>query len=153
MNIGLIAGNFDLIHPGYIQTFKEMAEREETIWVLLDCNNMENRPHKLKPILSAEDRTNTLLQIKGISHVIPYKTENELLEILTNLPHIYPQNSFTRYLGNDYKDKNPNQYTNLPTENLVFLNRNHGWSTTKLKKMITHSVCQTPSYDGRPLYR
>lgn len=147
MNIGLIAGSFDVIHPGYIHTFKEIAQNEQQIWVLLDCNNMENRPNKIKPILSPSDRKNTLLQIKGIHQVFTYNSEDQLLSLLNHIHITHPQNTFTRYLGDDYSQKDRTTYSNLPNEKLAFINRSHGWSTTKFKKMITHSICQNYNPD------
>jgi len=34
-SIGVIAGNFDVIHPGYIEMFKEMKEHCYDPWVMI----------------------------------------------------------------------------------------------------------------------
>ena len=87
------------------------------------------RKEKLTPILSLNDRIDMLYSIKDICDIFPYKTENELYSILkdTAKPDIM-------FLGDDHKNDN---YTgkdlNIP---VVFLDRNHGWSATKFKKMI-----------------
>ena len=51
---GIIAGNFDVIHPGYIEMFKECALNCDSLIVLLHTDPSIERPHKLKPILSSE---------------------------------------------------------------------------------------------------
>ena len=58
---GVIAGNFDVLHPGYIQMFKEMRTKCDCLVVLLHTDPSIERPHKLKPILSADERKELLL--------------------------------------------------------------------------------------------
>jgi len=43
-----------------------------------------------------------------------------------------------RFLGDDYKGKPfTGDYLNIP---IYYLNRDHGWSTTKFKKLIAATV-------------
>ena len=56
MNKGIIAGNFDVIHPGYILTFKECKENCDHFTILLHSDPTIERPSKLKPILSVDER-------------------------------------------------------------------------------------------------
>lgn len=135
--IGLIAGNFDIIHPGYTHMFNYISQHVNTIWVLQDNNNMQNRPNKIKPILSEKEREQTLLLLKPVSNVIHYSNEEELKTILTNLKIIHPQNHFIRFLGDDYKSKH---FTSIPNETIHFIPRNHNWSTTKFKHLIKDSI-------------
>jgi len=129
---GVICGNFDVIHPGYIAMFKEMSENCDWLTVLLHSDPSIERPHKLKPILSVEDRTNVLMGLKGVKEVIPYTYEDELYELLK-------EGRYTiRFLGDDYIDK---PFTGVDLNAWVhYLNRDHGWSTTKFKKLIAESV-------------
>ena len=129
---GVICGNFDVIHPGYIAMFKEMSENCDWLTVLLHTDPSIERPHKLKPILSVEDRTKVLMGIKGVKEVIPYTLEDELYQILK-------EERFTiRFLGDDYRDK---PFTGVDLNAWVhYLNRDHGWSTTKFKKLIAESI-------------
>ena len=129
---GVICGNFDVIHPGYIAMFKEMSENCDWLTVLLHTDPSIERPHKLKPILSVEDRTKVLMGIKGVKEVIPYTLEAELYEILK-------KERFTiRFLGDDYRNK---PFTGVDLNAWVhYLNRDHGWSTTKFKKLIAESI-------------
>ena len=57
---GVIAGNFDVLHPGYIAMFKEMKENCDCLIILLHTDPSIERPHKLKPILSPDERKEIL---------------------------------------------------------------------------------------------
>ena len=50
MKTGIIAGNFDIIHPGYVAMFKECKDNCDKFVVLLHTDPSIERPKKLKPI-------------------------------------------------------------------------------------------------------
>jgi glycerol-3-phosphate cytidylyltransferase len=129
---GIIAGNFDVIHPGYIYMFNECIENCEKLIVLLHSDPSIERPEKLKPILSVSERMSILLSLKQIHEVLIYETEEDLLTLIKWL------NPEVRFLGDDYMNK---PYTgdklNIPVH---FLDRAHGWSTTKYKTLIAQTV-------------
>ena len=129
---GVIAGNFDVIHPGYIEMFKEMQQHCTTLVVLLHTDPSIERPHKLKPILSSEERREMLFQIRPIDDVIRYTYEEQLYDLLK-------LGEFDiRFLGDDYINKPfTGDDLSIPTH---YLNRDHGWSTTKFKKLIHDGV-------------
>ena len=128
---GVIAGNFDVIHPGYIKMFKEMEQNCDTLIMLLHTDPSIERPHKLKPILSVEERKELLLQIKPVKDVFVYTYEAQLYDLLK-------LGEFdVRFIGDDYIDKPfTGDSLNIP---IHYLNRDHGWSTTKFKKLISES--------------
>tara|TARA_B100001063_G_scaffold155821_1_gene145374 strand:- start:653 stop:1060 length:408 start_codon:yes stop_codon:yes gene_type:complete len=129
---GFIAGNFDVIHPGYIKLFKECKDNCDHFTVLLHSDPSIERPHKLKPILSLAERKEMLFSLKYIDDIITYTYEKELVSILEN------QNFNLRFLGDDYKnEKFTGDHLNIQ---LFFINRDHGWSTTKYKKLISESI-------------
>lgn len=131
MKKGVIAGNFDVIHPGYINMFKEMADNCDCVVVLLHTDPSIERPHKLKPILSSDDRKEMLESIKYIDDVIRYTYEEQLYDLLK-------VGEFDiRFLGDDYKNK-PFTGDDLKIP-IHYLNRDHGWSTTKFKQLIAES--------------
>ena len=132
MKIGVIAGNFDVIHPGYIYMFEECKANCDQLFVLLHVDPSIERPEKLKPILSLYERFKVLSSISFIEHIIPYDTEEELLEYLTFLKPA------VRFLGDDYKGKSfTGDNLDIP---IHYINRDHGWSTTKFKKLIADEV-------------
>lgn len=131
-NMGIIAGNFDVIHPGYIKMFKECKTYCKQLIVLLHIDPSIERPEKLKPILTKEERTEVLTSIKFIDGVAYYTYEKELVDL------IYRLNPDIRFLGDDYRGKT---YTGFELDVPVhYLNRDHGWSTTKFKKLIADSI-------------
>ena len=129
---GVIAGNFDVIHPGYIKMFKECKSYCQQFIILLHTVPSIERPEKLKPILTKEERTEVLTSIKYIDGIAYYTYEKELVELLKRLsPDI-------RFLGDDYRGRT---YTGFELDIPVhYLNRDHGWSTTKFKKLIADTI-------------
>tara|TARA_R110001592_G_scaffold359560_1_gene666352 strand:+ start:2675 stop:3097 length:423 start_codon:yes stop_codon:yes gene_type:complete len=134
MNIGIIAGNFDVIHPGYIAMFKECKSNCDKFIVLLHTDPSIERPHKLKPILNVQDRIEMLNCFEQIDDVVTYTTEAELYDIIADRKAQIK----VRFLGDDYKDKEfTGKDLNIP---IHYINRDHGWSTTKFKKLIANEV-------------
>lgn len=130
--VGVIAGNFDVIHPGYIKMFKECKSKCDRFVILLHTDPSIERPHKLKPILSVEERIEILESIKYITDVHTYTYETELIELLKGI------NPDVRFLGDDYRGKTYTGYElNIP---IHYLNRDHGWSTTKFKTLIAKTI-------------
>ena len=129
---GFIAGNFDVIHPGYIKSFRECKNKCDHFTILLHSDPTIERPKKLKPILSIEERIEVLSSIKYIDDIKVYTYEKELIELIKS-------GEFNlRFLGDDYIGKS---FTgNELNIDIHYLSRSHGWSTTKFKKLIANSV-------------
>ena len=129
---GLIAGNFDVIHPGYVKTFKACKENCDHFTVLLHSDPTIERPNKLKTILSIEERIEILSQIKLIDDIKVYTYEKELIELLKS-------GEFNiRFLGDDYVGKS---FTGIELNiDIHYISRSHGWSTTKFKKLIADTI-------------
>ena len=132
MKKGFIAGNFDLLHPGYIKLFKECRSHCDHFTVLLHTDPSIERPHKFKPILSIEERKEQLGSNRYIDAIQVYTYEKDLEALIEK------SDFDLRFLGNDYEGK---PYTgdqfNIPVH---YLSRDHGWSTTKLKQMIIDNL-------------
>lgn len=125
---GVIAGNFDVIHPGYVYTFQQCKKSCDELIILLHEDPSIERPHKLKPILSTEERMDVLMALKAVDGVVLYKTEEDLVQMLEMIGPDY------RFLGDDYEGKN---FTGKKLDiEIVYIERSHGWSTTKFKTMI-----------------
>ena len=129
---GVIAGNFDVIHPGYIKTFRECKKNCDHFTVLLHSDPTIERPNKLKPILSSEERIEILSSIKYIDDIKVYTYEKELIGLLK-------RGKFNiRFLGDDYIGKS---FTGIELNiDIHYLSRSHGWSTTKFKKLIADTI-------------
>lgn len=128
---GVVAGNFDIIHPGYIKMFNEAKQHCDCLVVLLHDDPTLERPEKLKPILSLEERKEQLYAL-GVCDIISYNYEEVLLDLLTI-------GEFDiRFLGNDYKNKPfTGDHLKIP---IHWIDRTHGWSASKLKKLIAETV-------------
>jgi len=128
---GVIAGNFDVIHPGYIKMFTEMKKNCVVLVILLHTDPSIERPNKLKPVLSPDERKDILMALGDVDDVIRYTYEEQLYDLLK-------VGEFDiRFLGDDYIDK-PFTGDDLKIP-IHYLNRDHGWSTTKFKKLIAES--------------
>ena len=130
--IGVIAGAFDVIHPGYIYLFNECKQHCDHFLLLLHEDPSIERSEKMKPILDIKERKLILSSLHQIDEIITYKTEDDLLKILKN------RKIDIRFQGDDYKEKNfTGQELDIP---IHFLDRSHGWSTTKFKKLLSNNI-------------
>ncbi len=142
--VGFTAGNFDLLHPGYIKCFKESKRHCDKFIVFLQEDPSLHRKSKYKPVIPLEDRYEALMAIRYIDDVYIYQTEDELYHLIKFFePDV-------RILGEDYitegKDGKPKSFTgdDLPPK-VIYTTRSHGWSTTKLKDLITkQTIKQNP---------
>ena len=124
---GVLAGAFDLIHPGYCRMFKESRMQCDHLTVLLHEDPSIER-NKIKPIHSVNERIEILQSIRWIDSIVPYRTEKELTDLLCF-------GKFDkRFLGEDYCGK---EFTanECPIE-IVYIKRDHDYSTTSLKDKL-----------------
>ena len=132
MKKGFVAGNFDVIHPGYIKMFKECKANCDNFTILLHSDPSIERAEKLKPILTLNERIEVLSSIKFIDDIKSYTYEIELYELIKKGEYS------VRFLGDDYKNKSfTGDDINIPVH---YLNRDHGWSTTKFKNLIAKAI-------------
>lgn len=130
---GVVAGAFDLIHPGYCKLFKFCKDNCTHLTVLLHDDPSIER-NKMKPVHSLEERIEILKSIRYVDEVISYRDETELA-IKLELGYYD-----VRFLGDDYRDKKPTgDY--LPIK-IIYTDRSHGYSTTDLKKKIAESYME-----------
>jgi glycerol-3-phosphate cytidylyltransferase len=128
--IGVITGNFDIIHLGYVRLFKELYNSCNSPFILLHDDPSIERSDKHKPLHTIEER---IEMIKphfpySLATYMVYNTEDELYTLLKSLrPDV-------RLMGDDYIGK---PYTGddlgIP---IKWIDRSHGWSTTKFKEKI-----------------
>ena len=136
--LGFTAGNFDLLHPGYINCFKDAKRYCDKFLVFLHIDPSESRWNKYKPVIPVYDRYKALMAIRYIDEVYTYQTEEELYKLIKFWkPDI-------RILGEDYIGRTDFTGYDLPPK-VIYTTRSHGWSTTKLKDLITkQTIKQNP---------
>ena len=129
MKKGIIAGNFDVIHPGYVRFFRDAKENAcDWLVVALHVDPTIERPNKAKPILTADERTEILLSLEAVDEVLYYNLESELVDLLASLPE------HVRVIGSDYENVN---FTGKSlASDIYYHNRDHDWSTTRFKTEI-----------------
>jgi len=130
---GIIAGAFDVIHPGYIRMFRDARFHCNHLTVALHRDPSLERSHKLKPVHSVTERIEILSSIRYIDSVIVYELEEEYLNYLRSGKYDI------RFLGTDYK---LSEYTGKDIDiKISWLDRDsHNYSTTKLKTEIYESI-------------
>lgn len=132
MRIGVVAGNFDVIHPGYVKMFNECEASCDQLIILLHDDPSVERPNKLKPVLSIYERREMLTSLVRSCIILTYNTEAELEFLLKSIePDV-------RFLGIDYQfEEFTGKHLNIPVH---YISRTHGWSTTKYKQLIADEV-------------
>ena len=129
--IGITFGSFDLCHYGHVLMFEECKQYCDYLIVGVQSDPSIDRPDKNSPIQSHEERLGLVSSIKFVDEVKPYDTESDLVDILKEV------NPDVRILGADHKGT---EFTgkDLPIK-YVFNSRDHGYSTSKLRKRIYDS--------------
>ena len=126
---GIVAGAFDLIHPGYVRMFSECKTHCNHLTVALHEDPSFARPNKLPPVQTLEERKEILRAIKYVDDIVVYQSEDTFLSYLDDYD--------IRFLGDDYRD---GSYTGRDKSiKVVFVDRSHDYSTTELKRKIAKS--------------
>ena len=112
--------------------FTECKTNCDHFTILLHSDPSIERPEKLKPILTLDERIEVLSSIKYIDDIQSYTYESELYELIIKGEYS------VRFLGDDYRNKSfTGDDLNI---NIHYLDRGHGWSTTKFKNLIAKTI-------------
>jgi len=131
MKKGFTCGAMDLLHAGHVLMLKECREQCDRLIVGLQTDPSLDRPQKNRPVQSLEERKIQLEGCRYVDEIIIYDTEESLVSLLEKLqPNV-------RFVGADWEGK---EYTghHLPIP-VVFNSRNHGYSSSDLRKRIFES--------------
>ena len=130
MKIGFTCGAFDLLHAGHVVMFKEAKQNCEYLIVGLQTDPSIDRQEKNQPVQSVYERYMQLQAIKYIDEIIPYDTEQSLIDILeSNQIHV-------RFIGEDWVDKH---FTGKGLHEIFYTNRQHSFSSSGLRRLISES--------------
>jgi glycerol-3-phosphate cytidylyltransferase len=135
MKIGFTCSTFDLLHAGHIQMLREAKSQCDYLYVGLQTDPSISRIEKNKPVQSVSERYVQVKAVQYVDEVIPYTTEEELLELIAL---IQPD---VRIIGEEYRNKD---FTGKDycTENYIELyynKRAHGFSTTNLRSRLANA--------------
>ena len=130
--IGITFSSFDLFHSGHVAMLKEAKSKCDYLMVGLQTDPTIDRPEKNKPIQSVFERYVLLEGCKYIDEVIPYATEQDLIDILLT----YKVD--VRFIGEEYQGK---EFTGKQLcidkgINIHYNKRQHSFSTSGLRKRI-----------------
>jgi cytidyltransferase-like protein len=126
--VGLIAGCFDILHPGYIKMFEDARTVCDWLIVALHENPNQEREKKYEPLFSVQDRKKTLESINYVSKVVTYRTEEDLETIIKEIsPDV-------RIIGSDYRGKliTGQEYS----DEIYFHEREHDHSYSKVRREL-----------------
>jgi len=132
MKTGITFGAFDLCHAGHVLMFAECKQHCDYLIVGLQVDPSMERELKNTPVQSLYERYVQLNGIKYINEIIPYVYENEITQILSS------RDIGVRFVGSDYigRDFTGKDYCSNKSIHIHYNNRDHGFSTTELRKRI-----------------
>ena len=129
---GIIAGCFDLVHPGYVKMWADAKSACDHLVIALHDDPSVERDTKFKPVHSLEERKLILSSIKYIDEIIVYQTEADLLEVLKN------SSIDVRIIGTDYRDVD---FTGKELDMEIYYHeRDHDWSYSDLRRKIAEET-------------
>ena len=132
MNTGITFSSFDLFHSGHVAMLKEARQNCDFLIVGVQTDPTIDRPEKNQTIQSVFERYVQLESCKYVDQIIPYATEQDLIDILLTYQIC------TRFIGEEYRTK---EYTGkqLCIDNgieIYYNKRQHSFSTSELRKRI-----------------
>ena len=127
---GFTCGAFDLLHTGHIVMMKEAKENCDYLIVGLQTDPSIDRQEKNQPVQSVYERYMQLQAVKYIDEIIPYDTEQSLIDLLESTEiHL-------RFVGEDYVDRN---FTGKGLHEIYYTNRQHSFSSSGLRRKVSQS--------------
>jgi glycerol-3-phosphate cytidylyltransferase len=132
MIVALTASTFDLLHAGHIAMLREAKAQCDHLICALQVDPSVDRPEKNSPVQTIVERHAQLAAVNYVDEIIPYCTENDLLDIL----NMYPIN--IRILGEEYRDKDFTGKDECRKRGiqLYFNKREHRFSSSDLRKRV-----------------
>ena len=132
MKVGITFSTFDLLHAGHVKMLEEAKRVCDYLIVGLQLDPSIDRDEKNAPTQTIIER---YIQLKGCIHVdeiVPYVTENDLLDILQSFK------IDVRIVGDEYTEKQYTGRTYCEEKGIeVYYNsRDHRFSSSGLRKQV-----------------
>ena len=126
---GFTCGCFDLLHAGHIVMLKETKENCDYLIVGLQTDPSIDRKEKNPPVQSVYERFVQLNAVKYVDEIIPYDTEESLIDLLESTP------IDIRFVGEDYKNIS---FTGEGLHETFYTSRKHSFSTSGLRRRVSN---------------
>jgi len=132
MIVGFTCSAFDLLHAGHVAMLREAKSQCDYLICGLQVDPSLDREEKNTPIQTIVERYTQLQAISYVDEIIPYITEDDLLDIISMLP------IDVRILGDEYRNKEftGKEICQKRGIKLYFNNRDHNFSTSSLRKKV-----------------
>ena len=132
MKVGITFSTFDLLHAGHVKMLEEAKRVCDYLIVGLQLDPSIDRDEKNAPTQTIIER---YIQLKGCIHVdeiIPYVTENDLLDILQSFK------IDVRIVGDEYIEKQytGRSYCEKKGIDIYYNSRDHRFSSSGLRKQV-----------------
>lgn len=133
MKIGFTCSSFDLLHAGHVAMLQECKDNCDYLVVGLNTNPFKNNRYAVQSVV---ERFLQLEAVKYVDRIIPYSTEDELMDLLQVVdPDV-------RFIGEDYKGK---RFTGDELDIEIFYNtRKHNYSSSGLKQLVVDNHNNPP---------
>jgi len=135
MKVGITFSTFDLFHAGHVKMLEEAKSKCDYLIIGLQLDPSIDRPKKNKPTQSIIERYVQLRGCKYIDEIIPYVSENDLIDVLSSFK------IDLRIIGEEYKDKvfTGKDYCVNNGIEIYYNKREHRFSSSALRKQVVQS--------------
>ena len=135
MKVGITFSTFDLFHAGHVKMLEEAKSKCDYLIVGLQLDPSIDRPKKNKPTQSIIERYVQLRGCKYIDEIIPYVSENDLIDVLSSFK------IDLRIIGEEYKDKvfTGKDYCVNNGIEIYYNKREHRFSSSSLREQVAKS--------------
>ena len=133
MKTGITFSTFDLFHAGHVKMLEEAKSKCDYLIVGLQLDPSIDRPEKNKPSQSIIERYVQLRGCKYIDEIIPYITEEDLIDVLSSFK------IDIRIIGEEYLDKSftGKEYCEKKKIEIYYNKREHRFSSSALRNQVT----------------
>lgn len=141
---GITFGCWDLLHAGHLLFLNGSMASCERLIVGLQWNPSIERADKNHPVQSLLERYIQLdMTLRPEDMIVPYEVEDDIATMIQSY------NADVRLIGQDYQGKDFTAMDLLPT---VFLPRDHGFSSSELRRRIYHAEAEKVSRENHAQY-
>ena len=133
--IGITFSTFDLFHAGHVKMLEEAKSKCDYLIAGLHLDPSVDRPEKNKPTQSIIERYVQLRACIYIDEVIPYVTEEDLIDVLSSFK------INLRIIGEEYREKEftGKEYCRKKGIEIYYNKREHRFSSSALRKQVSES--------------